>query len=147
MPVTSQTSPDRPSAPPGHPALSAYLDWLWREHSGRIEFAVLFGSRARGDAFEDSDYDLLLGLVEPDGLRWVDRLGVYQDEINGKVDVFPYAPEELARMEDEANLLLLESLADGVALYDRGTWRRLRERFARRVAEGRWRRIPLGWEV
>jgi predicted nucleotidyltransferase len=50
----------------------AELDALYGE---RIERVVLFGSRARGDARDDSDYDLAIFLYElTDYWREVDRI-------------------------------------------------------------------------
>lgn len=112
-----------------------------------MEFAVLFGSRARGDARESSDYDLLVGLRADDGLRLTDRIGIYQDMETGWVQVFPYGPSEVAALEEQGNGLLLEALADGLVLIDRGGWAALRVRFEGRIAAGRWRRFPWGWEI
>lgn len=108
---------------------------------------ILFGSRARGDAMEDSDYDVLVGLRAEDGRRFADRLGVFQDTETGKCDVFAYAPSELAEMERDDNLLLLEALADGRPLFDRGGWAEMRVRFKRRLAGGGLVRTRLGWEM
>jgi predicted nucleotidyltransferase len=57
------------------PVLSRFNKALNKIYEGRLERAVLFGSRARGDAEPDSDYDIAVFLKEmPD--RWVefDRL-------------------------------------------------------------------------
>ncbi len=147
MPESSTISPDRPSVPPGHPPLDAYVHWVWGGHGDEIEFVILFGSRARGDALDDSNYDVLVGLRGEDGRRFVDRLGVFQDTETGKCDVFAYAPSELAEMERDDNLLLLEALADGRPLFDRGAWARMRERFQHRVTGRALVRTRLGWEI
>jgi len=121
--------------------------WVWKEHGDEIEFVVLFGSRARGDALEDSDYDILIGLASEDGRRFVDRLGVFQDTETGKCDAFAYAPSELAEMERDDNLLLLEALADGKPLFDRGAWTAMRQRFQGRLAGRTLARTSLGWDI
>lgn len=46
-------------------ALMRAAGLLRRELGTRLERIVLFGSRARGDAHEDSDYDLLLLIKDP----------------------------------------------------------------------------------
>lgn len=122
------------------------MEWLWRNHAESVEFVVLFGSRARGDAMVDSDYDLVVGLRHEDRRRFVQRIGVYQDTETGRCDVFPYTPSELDLMERDHNELLLEALADGAALFDRGAWRRLRGRFQERLDTGLLRRSSIGWE-
>lgn len=108
---------------------------------------ALFGSRARGDAFEDSDYDLLIGLRAEDGLRFTDRVAVFMDTENGKVQAFPYPLSELTLMEEDSNALLLEALSVGIPLFDRGTWAEMKTRFDRRVAERRLQRHTWGWEL
>ncbi len=50
-------------------------------------------------------------------------------------------------MEADDNLLLLEALADGKALFDRGGWSRMRGAHLRDTAAGRVRRTPLCWIV
>ena len=123
------------------------MRWVWKGHQDEIEFVVLFGSRARGDALEDSDYDVLVGLRTEDGRRFVDRIGVFQDTETGKCDAFAYTPFELAEMERDDNLLLLEALADGQPLFDRGAWAAMRERFQRHLDDGRLARTRLGWDI
>lgn len=140
-------SRNEPLVRDGASPLDRYLGWLRDQHAEEVEFAVLFGSRARGDALEDSDYDLLLGLVAEDGRRFTDRVGVFQDLITGKVQVFPYTLGEIATMEEDAHLLLLEALRDGKLLLDRGAWARLRARYERRVADGDWQPLARGWAV
>ena len=132
--------------PPGHLPLSRYLEWLRTHHAGAIEFVVLFGSRARGDALEDSDYDLLVGLCRADELRLTDRIAVYQDLVTGKVEVLPYPVSELRQMLDDRNGLVLNALADGLTLYDRGPWSDLQAEFRTLLKEGEIRRFPGGWE-
>ena len=45
---------------------------LAETYGDRLERAVLFGSRARGDARPESDYDIAVFIRAPD--RWVDEL-------------------------------------------------------------------------
>jgi predicted nucleotidyltransferase len=50
------------------PVLSRFRAALVDAYGDRLERAVLFGSRARGDARDDSDYDIAIFIREPD--RW-----------------------------------------------------------------------------
>lgn len=147
MPDLSTDTQQRPWVPPGHPPLSGYVEWLWGSHAPGIEFIVLFGSRARGDAVEDSDYDLLVGLSAEDGLRLTDRIGLLQDELTGKVQVLPYPVAEVRRMWEDRNGLILNALADGLPLYDRGEWGLLVSEFRSCLDRGAIRRFPGGWDV
>ncbi len=57
------------------PILSIFRDALTQIYGDRLDRVVLFGSRARGDAEPDSDYDVAVFLKDmPD--RWIefDRL-------------------------------------------------------------------------
>jgi predicted nucleotidyltransferase len=55
----------------------------------RIERVVLFGSRARGDARQDSDYDIAIFLRDLDNRdREVDRLAELQDRVMADTDPF-----------------------------------------------------------
>jgi predicted nucleotidyltransferase len=56
----------------GDPVLSRFRAALAETYGGRLERAVLFGSRARGDARPDSDYDVALFIHEPG--RWLDEV-------------------------------------------------------------------------
>lgn len=123
------------------------MDWLWRHHGGDVEFVALFGSRARGDALEDSDYDLLIGLRHEDGLRITDRIGIFQDSETGRVHPLAYSPSELRCMMADCNGLLLEALADGRALCDRGSWESMQRAHRARVLSGELRRVDGVWEV
>jgi predicted nucleotidyltransferase len=48
------------------PVLSRFRAALDKTYGERLERAVLFGSRARGDARPDSDYDIAVFLKHPD---------------------------------------------------------------------------------
>jgi uncharacterized protein len=84
-----------PLAPAEDPVLirfRAALDALYGE---RIERVVLFGSRARGDAREDSDYDVAVFLKDLTD-RWpeLDRLADLStdivDEMGEVIHAMPY---------------------------------------------------------
>lgn len=48
------------------PVLSRFRAALAEAYGNRLERAVLFGSRARGDARPDSDYDIAVFIRDPD---------------------------------------------------------------------------------
>ncbi len=52
--------------PPADPILTRFRAALARTYGERLERAVVFGSRARGDARQDSDYDIAVFLREPE---------------------------------------------------------------------------------
>ena len=86
----------------------------------RVDQVILFGSRARGDAGEESDVDLLV--VSPDFGR--DVLGDYTllyrciPPLDVDVDVIPRTPEQVAAAEPDSFLATV--LEDGVVVYPSG---------------------------
>src|SRR3981189_2576965 len=58
-----------PLSPTSDPILKRFRTALDELYGARIERVVLFGSRARGDAKEDSDYDIAVFLKDLDA-RW-----------------------------------------------------------------------------
>lgn len=87
----------------------------------RLREVVLFGSRARGDASEDSDVDVL---VVADDLDEADRLWIYDRAYDAGVDgddfvsVSPlaYLTAHAADMRARERRLMREIARDGIAL-------------------------------
>jgi uncharacterized protein len=50
---------------PNDPVLKRFRAALDEVYGGRLERVVLFGSRARGDARDDSDYDIAVFVKDP----------------------------------------------------------------------------------
>ena len=67
-----------PSSPVDDPILRRFRDALAELYGDRLERVVLFGSRARGDAREDSDYDVAV---------FIKNLGPFWGEVDRLVDV------------------------------------------------------------
>ncbi len=79
-----------------------------------LERVLLFGSRARGDELDVSNYDLLLVSEGPRGLTWQERLRQVMDLWDLEVHFQPlcYTPEELARKRGEITVVA-EALGEG----------------------------------
>ncbi len=84
-----------PEAPQNDPVLKRFRAALDEMYGPRLTRVVLFGSRARGDARSDSDYDVAVFLT-PLGDRWqeLDRLAAlrlkFLDETDAFIDAVPY---------------------------------------------------------
>ena len=106
--------PASPAADPVLKRFRAALDVLYGE---RIERVVLFGSRARGDAREDSDYDVavfLQGLAN----RWqeVDRIVPVVTKILYEDGAFIHAMPHRAGSYLDRNSLMREIRREGIDL-------------------------------
>ena len=88
--------------------------------AGSPQKIVLFGSRARGHARPDSDYDLLL--IEPSEQPRHRRAARYRRALVGLAsaeDILVWTPEEVAEWRDVPNAFITEALREGVVLYER----------------------------
>ncbi len=84
---------------------------------------ILFGSRARGDHAEDSDYDILVLKegVKPEErrrLQWKIRLSALMEGIAG-VDVIVQSPERFEELKDLWHLVYYDIYREGVVVYER----------------------------
>ena len=108
------------------------------ERSGEVDCGV-FGSAAKGNWTQGSDVDALVGLRVDDGLRLTDRIGLFARWVTGNLEVFPYAHSQWERRFAPKHLLLLEALADGIILVDRGLSQRCGQSF-----KSGWRKGVFG---
>lgn len=78
----------------------------------------LFGSRARGDASDESDYDLMLVLAD-DNARVRSRQAVWETARSDRIDVNPFLTRggAFAWRRHEAGTLEYEVQVDGIRLY------------------------------
>ena len=86
-------------------------------YGGRIERVVLFGSRARGDARDDSDYDVAVFLRDiTDRFAEMDRLADLGTDILNKTGEFVHAMPYRAGSYDERTPLMLAVRSEGIDL-------------------------------
>ena len=88
------------------------------------EQVILFGSRARGDARESSDVDLVVVESEPFGKtrsRRLEAARVYEAlaDFDTLTDVLLYSRDEVRRRRNSANHVLADALREGRVLYGR----------------------------
>jgi len=104
-------------SPAGDPILKRFRAALNTLYGDRIERVVLFGSRARGDASEDSDYDVavfLRGLA--DHWQEVDRIVLLvTDILYGDVAFIHALPHRAGSYKDRTPLMR-EIRREGIVL-------------------------------
>jgi len=86
---------------------------------------ILFGSRARGEAHERSDVDLLVVEREPFGRdrsrrREAARIWRCLSGFRVPTDILVYSVSELARWQDSSHHVIARALREGKVLYESG---------------------------
>jgi hypothetical protein len=73
----------------------------------KIEKALLFGSRARGDSLMHSDVDLILVSEDFKSYKFMDRMAEIIGEWDGAVDleVICYTPQEFERKRKQIGII------------------------------------------
>ncbi len=87
---------------------------------------ILFGSRARGDCTEGSDYDILVLKkgVRPEDRRRVEgkllveflKARIYRDAV---VDVIVQSPDKIEELKDVPYLVYYDAHREGVVIYEK----------------------------
>jgi predicted nucleotidyltransferase len=127
--------------------LERYVERLIQEQGETLEFIVLFGSMARGDWSPTSDFDLFVGLRGEDRKRFTDRVGEFQSLTEGDIDVLPYSRAEWLGLAEQRALILLEALAYGIPLWDRGGFSELQRSFQQWRESGQVAPYGSGWRI
>lgn len=130
---------------PGYPYLHRFVQRVLEARGEDLEFLVLFGSRVKDTWRRDSDFDVLIGLRGDDGKRFPDRLADFEDFIERQIEPFIYSRSEIQRLFGQRHTLLLEALADGWVLFDRGGWAALRAELEAWQRDRKAIRGPRGW--
>jgi predicted nucleotidyltransferase len=87
---------------------------------GDPQKVVLFGSRARGEARPNRDYDLLV--IEPSSQPRYKRTAKYRRALIGvhpAKDIVVWTPDEVAEWRNVPNAFVTTALGEGVVLYER----------------------------
>ena len=122
-------TPNEPKAPTARgmaPVTDALLDQMVQAIVAEVdpEQVILFGSRARGDAREDSDVDLVVVEAEPFGQgrsRHQEAVRLYKVLAGSGVpkDILVYSRDDVEYWRDSLNHVLARALREGKVLYER----------------------------
>jgi len=88
--------------------------------TGQPQKIVLFGSRARGQASNDSDYDLLV--IENSDQPRYRRAAPYRralKDLGTSKDIVVWTPNEILEWRNVPNAFITTALREGVVLYER----------------------------
>ncbi len=99
------------------PVLAHLREALGAMYGDRLERVVLFGSRARGDAHAESDYDVAVFLRDmADRFAEMNRLADLSTDIIGETGEFVHAMPYRAGAYNERAPLMREIRREGVEL-------------------------------
>ncbi len=105
------------SKAPDDPILKRFRAAVTEIYGDRVARVVLFGSRARGDAEPDSDYDVAVFLRDlPDRFAELDRLADLSTDILDETGQFIHAMPYRVDAYNERTPLMHEIHADGIDL-------------------------------
>jgi uncharacterized protein len=81
---------------------------------------ILFGSRARGDARPNSDFDVLV-IKESSEPRYRRSVPLYVAlaDLPGEVEVMVYTPEEIEEWRDVPQAFVTTAVREGTTIYER----------------------------
>jgi uncharacterized protein len=106
-----------PASPAADPVLKRFRAALDALYGDRIERVVLFGSRARGDAREDSDYDVAVFLKDlADRWQEVDRIVPLVTDVLYEDGAFIHAMPHRAGSYENRTSLMGAIRRDGIDL-------------------------------
>jgi uncharacterized protein len=109
--------PGMTNTAPDNPALKRFRAAVAEMYGDRLARVVLFGSRARGEARPDSDYDVAVFLREmPDRFVEMDRLADLSTSVLDETGEFFHAMPYRADAYSERTPLMHEIRADGIDL-------------------------------
>ena len=122
-------TPNKQKAPTAKgmvPVTDSLLDQMVQAIVAEVdpEQVILFGSRARGDAREDSDIDLVVVEAEPFGKTRSRRLEAVRlwKSLSGFIvpkDILVYSRDEVEYWRDSGSHVLARALREGRVLYER----------------------------
>jgi predicted nucleotidyltransferase len=99
------------------PVIVRFRKALSAMYGNKLDRVVLFGSRARGDAHADSDYDVAVFLSDmPDRFVELYRLADLSTDILGDTGEFVHAMPYRSNAYDERTPLMREIRREGVDL-------------------------------
>jgi predicted nucleotidyltransferase len=104
--------------PVGDPILNRFRATLDEVYGQRLERVMLYGSRARGDAREDSDYDVAVFLRDmPDRIAELYRLADLSSVILDETGAFIHAMAYPAGFYNDPRMPLMYAIrAEGIDL-------------------------------
>ena len=99
------------------PVLRFFKEAIVARLGNHLHHVTLFGSRARGDATDESDYDLLVVVdrVDASVTKWIDAIaGLALVEYGAVLSVFPVTAQDQVRRRFSP--MLINAAREGLAI-------------------------------
>jgi len=112
-------------------ALTDFRNRVVKELGDRIESIVVYGSVARGEAREDSDIDVLIVGRDKEIRSRVSEIGYdvdYKNNFETFITLIYFTRKEFEHRVIVGSPYIYKVLKEGVALYDDGTFKGIREK-------------------
>jgi len=112
-------------------ALVNFRDRVLKDLGDRVNAIVVYGSVARGKYREDSDIDVLIVGSDKEIKSKVSEISYeidYENSFETFITPVNYTKEEIEHRIKVGSPFIYEVLKDGVALYDDGTFKGIREK-------------------
>jgi len=107
---------------------------------------ILFGSTAKGTDGLDSDVDVIVigGQLPADYFARGIRVNRLRPKRGAPMNVFAYSEDEFERMLANCHVTALDAMYEGIPLYGKRYFNRLKRKFDDLVKAG-WRRTRAAW--
>ena len=93
-----------------------------------LKAVILFGTRARGTAIQDSDYDLVI--VADFTQNYLDRVSeILKLKPHVALDVFCYTPTEFKQMFQSYHVTVLDAIGEGRVLFGDEFFKQYKEQY------------------
>ena len=107
---------------------------------------ILYGSLARGDYKKGSDIDIIV-VAENLPQEFTKRIEfLLRFSTGGPIEPRGYTPQEFLKMIEEAHGTVLDAVAYGIVLYDRGFIEKAEKQFRKTVKTLKLKRVINGWK-
>lgn len=129
--------------------LNNFCSEIKKELIGKIISIILIGSRARQDFNIGSDIDLIIvGHWKEDIL--FERINELEQKIeipSLPIDFFLYRPDEINKLVEKANPLILDGFTEGIYLYNKDYYDKIQRKIKKQISQGKLSKKENLWKL
>jgi len=129
--------------------LNNFCSEIKKELIDKIISIILIGSRARQDFNIGSDIDLIIvGHWKEDIL--FERINELEQKIeipSLPIDFFLYRPDEINKLVEKANPLILDGFTEGIYLYNKDYYDKIQRKIKKQISQGKLSKKENLWKL